>query len=75
MADNEFRVRPVTRYIVTHHISHVTEDKDEDSTCQCGEFENIEQAIRVGRALTDITPGATFEIVGRHGEVINAASS
>lgn len=69
---NEFRVRPVTRYIVTHHIS---DGDDGGSTCRIGEFEWKDGAERVAKALSDVTPGSSCSSVGRTPEAASNLTS
>lgn len=69
---NEFRVRPVTRYIVTHHIS---DGYDGGSTCKIGEFEWKEGATRVAKALSEVTPDSSYSFVGRNNEAPNLTSA
>lgn len=56
--ENEYRVRAVTRYVVTHFMS--TDQPGSGSSVQYGEFPNIDQADVVGRALNEANPGSTF---------------
>ena len=59
--ENEFRVRAVTRYVVTHFTS--TDygcDRLSGSCTQYGEFPNIHQADEVAKALHATTPGSTM---------------
>lgn len=58
--ENEFRVRAVKRYVVTHFTS---DGHGTGSCTQFGEFPNIDQADKVGRALSDVTPGSTFATI------------
>lgn len=54
---NEFRVRPATRYNLTHYHSD-----DKGSACRSlGEFDTIAQAEEIGILLSSIIPGATFK--------------
>jgi hypothetical protein len=59
-AENEFRVRAVKRFVVTHFQS---DGKGMASCSQYGEFPNIRQAVEVGRALAASVPGATFATI------------
>lgn len=63
-AENEFRVRAVRRFVVTHFQS----DGKGASCSQYGEFPNIRQAVEVGRALAASVPGATFATIEEQGE-------
>jgi hypothetical protein len=56
--ENEYRVRAVTRYVVTHFMS--TDKPGSGTSVQYGEFPNIDQADVVGRALNEANPGSTF---------------
>lgn len=56
MQENEFRVRPVTRYVLTHY--HLIEGKG--SIRNVGEFPNVESAEEVGIALQALVPDSTF---------------
>lgn len=50
----EYRVRPVTRYIVTRFQSEISDDGRSGSTAgssQHGEFDNFDTAYAVGYAL------------------------
>lgn len=58
--ENEFRVRAVKRFVVTHFSS---DGKGTGSCTQFGEFPNIHQADVVGRALAASVPGATFATI------------
>lgn len=65
--ENEFRVRAVKRYVVTHFQS----DGNGDGSCrQLGEFPNIEQADEVGKALAASVSGATFATIADRREPI-----
>lgn len=58
--EDEFRVRAVTRYVVTHFTS----DGHGNGRCtQFGEFPNIEQADAVAKALHETTPESTFATI------------
>jgi hypothetical protein len=57
--ENEYRVRPVTRYIVTHFQDNLETGVGAASVAY-GEFPNIDQADTVGRALSAANPGSTF---------------
>lgn len=56
---NEYRVRPVVRYVVTHYHSYSTEDgKGGGGGSEVvGEFDNEAQAEKVKAALEDTTNG------------------
>lgn len=65
--ENEFRVRMVKRYVVTHFTS----DGCGNGNCrQLGEYPNIEQADEVGRALAASVPGAVFATVSDRREPV-----
>jgi hypothetical protein len=62
MAENEFRVRPVTRYIVTHFQSEELPDGScSGGSRSYGEFDNLAAAEAVGLALHRATDGSTFQ--------------
>lgn len=65
--ENEYRVRPVTRYVVTHFTS---DGKGKGACRQFGEFPNQEQADEVAQALASRQPGATFATLERRPEPI-----
>lgn len=67
---NEFRVRAVKRYVVTHFSDDVRGSK---SCRQFGEFPNIDQANEVAKALAASVPGATFATVAERREPIAEA--
>jgi hypothetical protein len=56
MIENEFRVRPVTRYALTHY----RRDERGSGVTQMGEFPNVQGAEAVGVALHAIVPGSTL---------------
>lgn len=61
--ENEFRVRPVTRYALTHYLR---EEGARGSCREIGEFSSVERAEEVGVALQSLVPGSTLTtIVGR----------
>ena len=60
MDKTEFRVRPVTRYILTKYSQHSTPESRSGSLETVGEFHNAAQADAVGRAMHLAIPGATF---------------
>lgn len=65
MTVNEFRVRPVTRYVLTHYTS----GPDGSGVETVGEFQNVEQAERVGFNLCALLPGSTIRTIdGREPE-------
>lgn len=64
METNEFRVRAVTRYVVTHYYNdnQVTED-GRCGAVGCGplgEFDHLEYATKVGQAMAASIPGGKF---------------
>jgi hypothetical protein len=64
MNENEYRVRAVTRYIITHFYDQPMGDGlNKCGSEQFGEFPNIEQADAVGRALQAANPGSTFATI------------
>lgn len=68
MQTNEFRVRPVTRFILTHHHDPAQPGKT-PYTRTVGEFPNVECAEEVGVALQALVPGSTLETIpGRQAE-------
>jgi hypothetical protein len=60
MAENEYRVRAVTRYVVTHFTSDGVRNAGSE---QFGEFPNKREAETVGRALCAADPGSTFQTI------------
>lgn len=56
-ATNEFRVRPVTRFNLTHFQA----DGAGSSVRSLGEFDTVEKAEEVGMALNCLVPGSTFQ--------------
>lgn len=61
----EYRVRPVTRYIVTRwHTNNIVSTRDGITTCTgqsggtdtCGEFDRQDMAEKVAKALADAEP-------------------
>lgn len=65
MTENEFRVRPVTRYNVTHYLS----DGSSGSCASLGEFTSLEAAERVARAMHAGAPGSTFATLFKGAEI------
>lgn len=76
MQTNEFRVRPVTRFQLTHyqrdeggpHMEvHLLGDRSprkiSGSSRTVGEFDSVEAAEEVGVALQALVPGSTLETV------------
>lgn len=61
MEVNEFRVRAVKRYIVTHYYE--SEGGRTGGCSTIGTFENLDNADAVGRALAGTVPGATFATI------------
>lgn len=62
MTENEFRVRPVQRFNLTHYQS----DGRTGSVRSLGEFDSIEKAEELGVAMNLLVPGSTFAtILGR----------
>ena len=61
--ENEYRVRAVTRYIITHYLD--TEEGPRGSD-QIGEYPNVDQAERVGKALSAADHGSTFVSIMQH---------
>ncbi|MCK9544762.1 MAG: hypothetical protein M0R03_22325 [Novosphingobium sp.] len=55
---NEFRVRAVTRYVVTHYRQSA--DGSSTSCSSIGNFDNLESANKVGESLATVIPGAKF---------------
>jgi hypothetical protein len=61
MNENEYRVRAVTRYVVTHYVGEDDGNgRLSGRSSQYGEFPNIQQADAVARALHAANPGSTF---------------
>lgn len=56
-ATNEFRVRPVTRFNLTHFQA----DANGSGVRSLGEFDTVERAEEVGMALNCLVPGSTFQ--------------
>lgn len=52
----EYRIRPITRFIVTRW--HDDRDMDTMGSETCGEFPNEEQALTAARGLVSLEPGA-----------------
>lgn len=65
MNENEFRVRPVMRYNVTHYLS----DGKCASCTSLGEFDNLEAAERVAQAMHKGCEGSTFATLFKGGEI------
>lgn len=63
MQENEFRVRPVTRYNVTHYLS----DGRSGSCSSLGEFDSLEAAERVAKVMHLSQPGSTYATVMESG--------
>lgn len=65
MQENEFRVRPVTRYVLTHY--NLNDGKG--AVRNVGEFPNVESAEEVAVALQALVPGSTLTTIdGRQAE-------
>lgn len=57
----EYRVRPVTRYVVTRFHSEGEGPVRGMAGCEtCGEFDNMERANTVAHALHASEPGSTY---------------
>lgn len=54
---NEFRVRPVTRFNLTHYC---TDGPGTGSVRSMGEFDTVEQAEEIGMALNCLVPGSVL---------------
>lgn len=56
----EYRVRPVTRYIVTRYYSEILPNGTGCGGCESigGEFDNMEQANKVAKAMSSLEPEA-----------------
>lgn len=73
METNEFRVRAVTRYVVTHY--HNDNQVTEDGRCGCvscgtmGEFDHLAYAEQAAKALAASIPGGVYRGVGKDDEV------
>lgn len=67
MQTNEFRVRPVTRFVLTHYSAD--DEEQRSATRTVGEFPNVESAEEVGVALQALVPGSTLTTIdGRQAE-------
>lgn len=67
MMTNEFRLRPVTRFVLTHY--QADDDAGSASTRTVGEFPNVQSAEEVGVALQALVPGSTLTTIdGRQAE-------
>lgn len=67
MQTNEFRVRPVTRFVLTHH--QADDEAGNSGTRTVGEFPNVQAAEEVGVALQALVPGSTLTTIeGRQAE-------
>lgn len=78
MQTNEFRVRPVTRFILTHfQAEEQTPDNPSGLPCrtrEMGEFDAVKKAEEVGVALQALVPGSTLTTIdGRTAEYPPAA--
>lgn len=62
MQTNEFRVRPVTRFQITHH-QRDDDDAKTAMTRTVGEFPSVEAAEEVGVALQALVPWSTLETI------------
>jgi len=63
---NEYGVRKVTRYVVTHFTSKHkvgTNENSEQGSSVIGEFDNLKQAEIVAEALSVADTGSTFYTV------------
>lgn len=57
----EYRVRPVTRYVVTRYHRESRSNGNESGGCEgCGEFDNMQRANTVAEALHKAEDGSTF---------------
>ena len=57
----EYRVRPVTRYVVTRFYRESMPNGNEQGGCEgCGEFDNMQRANTVAEALHKSEDGSTF---------------
>lgn len=66
---NEYGVRKVTRYVVTHFTSQHkvgTNENSEQASSVIGEFDNLKQAEIVAEALSKSDEGSTFYTVPRN---------
>lgn len=65
MTENEFRVRPVTRYNVTHYLA-----EGRSASCtSLGEFDSLEAAERVALAMHRAEPGSTFATLSKCAQI------
>jgi hypothetical protein len=60
MQTNEFRVRPVTRFVLTHYQQDAQQG---GSLRNVGEFDNVEAAEEVGVAIQALVPGSTLTTI------------
>lgn len=66
---SEYRVRAVTRYVVTHYEHEEHDDGRASGGCgQLGEFPNIDQADTVAKALQAADAGSTFATIAERRE-------
>lgn len=64
ITENEFRVRAVTRFVVTHFTAtNYGNGRMSGGSEQYGEFPNIYQAEAVAKALHQTSPGSTFATI------------
>jgi len=64
IVENDFRVRAITRYVVTHFTAtHYGNDRVSGGCEQYGEFPNVYQAEEVAKALHQTTPGSTYATI------------
>lgn len=66
MVTNDFRVIPVTRYVVTHY--HHDEEAREAGSGPMGEFDHLAYAEQAAKALAASIPGAAYRGVGKDDE-------
>lgn len=54
----EYRIRPITKFIVTRWLSYDDGESAGGGSEACGEFPNEEQALTAARGLVALEPGA-----------------
>lgn len=54
----EYRIRPITKFIVTRWVSYHDDALAGGGSEACGEFPNEEQALTAARGLVSLEPGA-----------------
>ena len=67
METNDFRVIPVTRYVVSHYYHN--EERREASCGPMGEFDHLAYAEQAAKALAASIPGGVYRGLGKDDEV------